>query len=226
MATNNVSIVQRLRDTDVEKVELGIDVEKAQEQVGLISKKIAEAKVTDPQTNAAMIDLVAENKRLQDNVEKGRKMYTDPLNRIVKRINNLFHPLTQTLEADEKLGKRKINDYRRMAEEAAQKERERLEREYQAKLKREEKRAEKKGEEPRTVAPPPVVETPVPTKTYGSSASATMKEYWKFTVENPALIPEEYKIPDEKKIRAAVNRGVREIPGIRIYPEQDVAISA
>lgn len=46
---------------------------------------------------------------------------------------------------------------------------------------------------------------------------------WKFVVEGAASVPREFCMPDEAKIRDAVKRGVREIPGCRIF--EDITIT-
>lgn len=50
-----------------------------------------------------------------------------------------------------------------------------------------------------------------------------MRKVWTFEVESVALIPAEYLVVDEKKIRQAVRDGVRDIPGVRIFKESQVA---
>ena len=49
------------------------------------------------------------------------------------------------------------------------------------------------------------------------------KMVWKFEILDPTAIPMAYCSIDEKKIRAAVAEGAREIPGVKIY--EDVQIS-
>lgn len=46
---------------------------------------------------------------------------------------------------------------------------------------------------------------------------------WVFDVVDANAVPREYLVVDEKKIRAAVRAGAREIPGVKIY--QDVKVS-
>lgn len=45
---------------------------------------------------------------------------------------------------------------------------------------------------------------------------------WKFRVTNPAMVPEEYKVIDEKKIGAVVRalKDACRIPGVEVYSEQ------
>lgn len=57
---------------------------------------------------------------------------------------------------------------------------------------------------------------------YGASAHS--RTTWKFEVIDPAAIPLGYLMPDEAAIRAAITKGAREIPGLRIYPETTVIV--
>lgn len=44
----------------------------------------------------------------------------------------------------------------------------------------------------------------------------SVTERWKHTVIDPTLVPREYCSPDDRKLRAAVQLGAREIPGVVI----------
>lgn len=71
------------------------------------------------------------------------------------------------------------------------------------------------------MVPPIVVRSSVP-KTRGSS----LRKVWRFTIENPMLVPREFCSPDDGKIRAHVNAnaGRVNIPGVRV--EEDANVSA
>lgn len=47
---------------------------------------------------------------------------------------------------------------------------------------------------------------------------------WTFEVTDPLLVPTQYWTLDEKKIRAAVKAGTREIPGVSIFQDMKIAI--
>jgi hypothetical protein len=62
---------------------------------------------------------------------------------------------------------------------------------------------------------------PVKTNLYGEyGTTGFIKERWTFAIENPALIPLGYLMPDERAIQDAIDDGVRDIPGLRIYKEE------
>jgi len=68
------------------------------------------------------------------------------------------------------------------------------------------------------VAPAPVANT-----TKATLGSAVGRMVWKFEVQDPAQVPRAYLAVDEKAIRTAVGAGVRDIPGVRIFQEEQIA---
>jgi hypothetical protein len=60
------------------------------------------------------------------------------------------------------------------------------------------------------------------------TSGLTVREDWKFSIVNEALIPREYLMPDEKKIGRIVRalKDQANIPGIRAYAEKGVATRA
>ena len=57
------------------------------------------------------------------------------------------------------------------------------------------------------------------------TAGLTIREDWKFSIVDAALIPREYLIPDEKKIGRIVRalKGDANIPGVRAYSEKSTS---
>jgi hypothetical protein len=53
-----------------------------------------------------------------------------------------------------------------------------------------------------------------------TGASASLRTTWTFEVEDATKLPREYLMPCEAAIRAAVQRGVRDIPGVKIFERQ------
>jgi colicin import membrane protein len=54
------------------------------------------------------------------------------------------------------------------------------------------------------------------------------REVWKFEITDPALVPREYLVIDESKIRGVVQalKGATTIPGVRAYPDSQIAARA
>lgn len=67
-------------------------------------------------------------------------------------------------------------------------------------------------------APLPTTPAVVPEKVKG------ITKRWVFNVEDASIVPREYLVVDEKKIREAVNAGTRIIPGVRIYEDTSLTI--
>lgn len=75
------------------------------------------------------------------------------------------------------------------------------------------------------IAPPISVESSVPT-----IEGVYYVDQWHFEIEDAAVVPGEYKVVDEKKVRAVVNalKSEARIPGVRVWktsePRQRVAV--
>jgi hypothetical protein len=54
------------------------------------------------------------------------------------------------------------------------------------------------------------------------------REVWKFEITDAAQIPREYLVVDEARIRKVVQalKGDAKIPGVRVYPERQIAAGA
>lgn len=78
-----------------------------------------------------------------------------------------------------------------------------------------------------TLFNPPAVELEIPVvvqkSVAGNYGSTGLRSSWKFEVVNEALVPREYLMVDEKKIRQAVNAGERNISGVKIEEEFTVS---
>ena len=186
-------------------------------------------------------------------LEKARKELVEPLNTKIKEVNASFKPLSDSVEhAEEKisgvlLSWRKAEAERirleqeRVARENA--EREARAREDETRRRREVKEtthrdAEAAGFKPEEAAElaeleaasvPQVqalqeVAPSTPAATVRSSiGTATVRKVWTFELTDQQLVPRAYLSVNEPAIREAVRAGVREIPGVRIYQDEQLA---
>ena len=69
-----------------------------------------------------------------------------------------------------------------------------------------------------------IVEEPEKTVRAGAG-SATTRQVWTFKIVDPSKVPNEYKVIDEKKIAAVVKAGIRNIPGVEIYPTSSLVVT-
>jgi hypothetical protein len=71
--------------------------------------------------------------------------------------------------------------------------------------------------EPIVILPPVILPKPVLRTESGTLAYQVRS--WKHEVTDESLVPRHYMAIDEKKIREAIDMGLRELPGVRIYEE-------
>jgi hypothetical protein len=178
--------------------------------------------IDSPETLKTSVEMAGQAKRLGKGIEIIRKDSVGPLNDVVKKINGLCKDFTDRLGMIEKALIGKARQYqasqeleRRKREEEARK----ILLEAQAKLDAEAKKA---GVEPIKIETAPVVEAPKNVRT--EEGTLFNREVWKFEVVRSEDVPREYLIIDEKAISQAVKNGIREIPGVRIYPETTVGL--
>lgn len=61
-----------------------------------------------------------------------------------------------------------------------------------------------------------------PTTAKTADAKATFVKVWKYRVSEPDRVPPEYMKVDEDKIAKVVKAGIRNIPGVKIWEEEQV----
>jgi hypothetical protein len=154
--------------------------------------------------------------------EELRKEKTAPLNAQVKWWNDQFRVLTEPIGKLEQGINSKMFAYRRIVEEARRKEQARQD----ALAAKRMERAEAKG----VVSPIPEVIAPIVQgaekriETEFGGASFTAK--WNFQITDESLLPREYLMANEVKIRAVVKalKADTKIPGVRVFDEGSVSI--
>ena len=57
-----------------------------------------------------------------------------------------------------------------------------------------------------------------------SSETSVVRQVWSFRVTDISKVPAEFLLINEKAVREAIRSGVREISGISIFSESQVAI--
>jgi hypothetical protein len=200
----------------------------------------AEAMVIESdETVIGATNLLGFIKQSKKQFEDKRTGYVKPLNDQVKAVNDAFKTITAPLDSAETILKQKVLIYNREQEKKRQEEIARIERERKEAEERqrvleaehEARRLEALITEGEIIPDLPpaeiaLVELPpeLPTMTRTALGSATVKKVWTFEIIYPNLVPIVYLTIDEKKIREAVRAGVREIPGVRIYQDDQLAI--
>ena len=189
--------------------------------------QVAENSVIETEQNLVeasdMLSYIAKTKKA---IEEKRKFFVKPLNDQVKRINEMFKGYAAPLEKADGIMRKKVLVYRQEQDRKRRAEEEALRKLQEKEQKRLERLAKKNGD----VAPPPPIITPfIPQqeKTVQSDLGAvSAKMVWEFEIVDENKIPNEFKIVNEKAIRAAVKAGVRNIPGVKIYQTETLAVKS
>jgi len=197
--------------------------EQTQELMNKAEIIVSEAKeivVQDKDSLTAAVDFLGKIAVAKKEVDSRRRFFVDPLNQQVKSINDLFRGYSDPLGQADRIVRNKVLIYQ--AEEAKRVAEEQRKATEEAKAQAEE--ASKHPTEEFIPIPINIVEEPEKTVRAGAG-SATTRQVWTFTIVDPSKVPNEYKVIDEKKIAAVVKAGIRNIPGVEIYPTSSLVVT-
>lgn len=153
-----------------------------------------------------------------DEIQRKIKNYADEIH---QPLGAASQDLQQKILAYHEILRQEAERARKVHEEMVREQMEKARKEEEAR-KLKEAEAIKKGkpviEEATVIEPPVIVAPPVvePPKVKG------LTTIWKYEITDPDAIPRTYLTPDLAKINAAVKGGLREIPGVRIFSEQQI----
>lgn len=192
-------------------------------------------------------EMAKEAKKFEKQVEERRKEIVAPHNDYVKRVKAftdavispiegaISHSKREFLSWNKKLEQQRIEAQRKLDEE-----RRRKEEEARAKLEKEKEEAEMASafmpeNEQAAIAVSHQVQEQVLEKQIALESKAEQKainqmvvkgvrKTWTFEITDESKVPRDFLVIDDKKIRAAVREGIREIPGVRIFEEETMAI--
>ncbi len=211
--------------------EVAAEVVETQQLVETAERQVAAVKITTGEDYKVAGEVLKMVMAAKKRVEELRTKITGPLNEALRNANNMFRaPAEKLVQVEQQLKRnmvtyqnelqRRMQDEQRKADEAARKQREKLA--EQAKV------AEAAGKVERaevlqqrseaTVAP--VIQREAP-----KVAGVGTRMVPKFEIVNAALLPREYTMPDETKIRKVVQAMNTEanIPGVRVWMEPQIA---
>lgn len=194
------------------------DLEPYRKAVESMAFQASKHQVTDDKSNGEAVGMAGQAKRLGKDIEDERKRIIKDPSQFVKSVNGLVKEFTAMLDEIEAGLKKKIGTYqyqqemkRREAERKAQEEAAAL----QAKLDAEAK--EKNIEAPKVIAPVAAA-APKVTRT-DNGVSAHTRKVWKCEVTDESQVPRDFCVPSQTLLNEAVKKGVREIPGCRIFED-------
>lgn len=158
-------------------------------------------------------------------IDADRMARTKPLKDEAKKIEDAYRPVTDLLKQVDDLIRGKVNDWKR-AEMVRIAEQKRQEADAEAaRLAVIKANGEATEEQMQALAfRPDVPDDPIK-RVHTEGGSAQFRKVWKWELVNASEVPPIYFTIDEKKIRAAIAAGERNIRGIRIYEEEQLAVS-
>jgi len=161
-------------------------------------------------------------------LEKLRKFFVDPLNLQVKNINAMFKPQVEARDEVVRIIKSKMAVYFNKKEEARQAEERRL----QAIRDKANEKREEKGQAP--IAEPVRQVAEVDRTQSVGAAQSTVKKVWTHKIVSIDALPDDVKkavfAEAYKKgiittvVQKFVNAGVREMSGVEIYQDTQIAV--
>jgi hypothetical protein len=144
----------------------------------------------------------------ETSIEAKRLEFTAPLNQSLKAINDTFKSLKQPLEEARMLLTNRILNWKRIETERLAKEEERRRKIQEAHL-----------EAGHQVNAPVVLERPE-----NKIGNTQTRKVWTFRVKEFSKIPDVYKVINQVAVNQSIRDGVRDIPGIDIYQEEQLSI--
>lgn len=158
---------------------------------------------------------------LKKAIEERRKEYVGPINDHLKATNEAFKVFTEPLISADQITRQKILGYR------AEQERIRQEQEEINRLRLEaaQKEMALKGELTESVELVEI-QPEQPKHIYTDMGTLGTTTIWKFEVVDFTLVPDEYKIVDAIKLGKVVRAGLRSIPGVKIWSEDILKVTA
>lgn len=203
-------------------------IQKAAADAHELAQHLDAAIVRDAGTAASVTELLTMTATTRRSLDDARLSITAPLKARAKQIEDAVRPLGQALDDLLALGKRKVIAWQQAEAEKVRCAREQRERE-EVEARRQAAAAAAAGAPPPTPPapfppPPPIVDAPRGVRTDYGTASVVRR--WDFEIVDFSKLPGMFLLPNERAIRASVNAGVREIPGVRIFQRDDLAVRA
>lgn len=181
-----------------------------QKQISPIVSQAQQLKITSPEEMTEASTLLTQLNKNNDRVTKEKESITKPLNEALRVERGRWKPIELQLEEAIKITRQKMSEYQTKESENAKRDADKIALrvgEGRGKLKPE--TAAKKIE---ALAPDKNV-----TVAGGSVQFVTVKH---FEIVNFNLVPDEYKLADETKIRHQMRAGI-EVSGVRYYETQE-----
>ena len=183
---------------------------------------------SDEQYSQAADELKSIKAKWKD-IDSQRKALKRPISEAGASIQAFFKEPLEYLEKAESVLKIAMVDYsdeqERIRAEAERKEQEKA-RKREEKLRKQAADAAEKGNDARAETLEDRADNVqvAPVQAAPKVAGVSKVQTWTFEITDPALVPDKYKVIDEKRVRAVVKamKGDSNIPGIRVYSESSL----
>jgi len=179
------------------------------------------AEITDADTCVMVTDDLSMMRKLKKALETSRTDYVKPLNDEVAAINQLYKDISGPLAIADRSLEAKMIAWQRA--EILRIETERAEA-LLAQVQAETVVNEVTGEVIEAEVEAPAIPDMPDKIQRGQVGSASLKQKPKYAIVKPELVPDEFKIIDEKAIARQVKAGRREIPGVKIWMESGLNV--
>lgn len=183
-------------------------------QAELIKEEAAVMQVVDLPTKQVAVDFLGKIANVKKGIEAQRKVFSDPLYQRFKEINDMFARILDPVKAADKDLRNKVMVWQ--SEEAR-----RQKQAEEIAMAEARARAEQDNEVIPVVEP---VGNGIAKTMRAVSGTATIREVWKYRVVDADAVPKEYLMLDHQKIGKVVAAGIRNIPGIEIYPASTMSV--
>lgn len=183
---------------------------------GLVDKA-EEFNITSVDTRSTAIEMGTQAKQLENLIEKKRKEMKSPALEFGQTLDGMVRPLKVSLSQIQTGLKRKIKVH--------------IDAENKRKALAEQERLKVEAALNPEIVPPeapsgtslsrPVIQS----KQKTGSGSMSVKKVWKYKVVDLSKVPANFMTLDEKAVKAAMDLGTREIPGLEIYEDSDINLT-
>lgn len=208
-----------IQKTNTNELEL---IATAKVQIDALAKACQNLIINDDSSFEKGKNLAKEARRIESFIEEKRKEVTKPLLDRKKQIDDFAKTLTADLNNAVKSLRQQIQKYEE------EKERRRLE--ELCRIEEERRRKEEELLRAQELNDASQIEKLQDLRqleqkaTQLSEKSSNLRMVWTFEVENINIVPREYLVLDETAVRRAIQNGVREIPGLKIFQKQQLYI--
>ncbi len=215
------TLVETLREPGAINIPTELPQPIAKEQTAALSVTgralLMEVKTAQDAVNAAQ--LLVTIKDFQKQLKQRQDFLLAPVKAATERIKSLFAPAMARLEEAERGVKLKLSAYQAEEQRRRDEERQKL---LAAAVNANESGDTDTAADLATSAASIMPEAKTKLVEGGGAVRTTM--VWKFKVTDPSSVPREYLEVDEKKVRAAIRNGVREVAGLEIFQEAQLAV--